>query len=645
MTQGALKTSAANRDARSDEIPFRLLVESVPDYAIFMLDADGCILSWNSGARRIKGYDAQDVIGRHFSLFYPREKIQEGWPEHELAVARATGRFEDEGWRVRKDGSRFWANVVISRIDNPDGTLRGFAKVTRDLTDRREHEEELRRSEERFRLMVEGVRDYAIFMLDPSGHVASWNAGAEQIKGYRADEIIGRHFSMFYPPEAVVQDWPARKLQMALAEGRIEDEGWRVRKDGSRFWASVVITALRDHDGRHVGFAKITRDLTAHRRIRALEDEGQRLTTFLAMLGHELRNPLAPIANAVSIMRLELIESPTLRNCRDVIGRQLQQITRLVDDLLDISRITSGKIRLVQQTLDLRAVLADAVESVEADAQRRMQTLRMEAPEASTWVFGDRARLLQVLSNLLTNAVKFTQPGGHIAATLRVLDAWVEVEVRDNGPGIAPEKLADVFNPFVQGEQDPARSQGGLGLGLSLVQQLVTLHGGEVSVSSSGQPGEGAAFRIRLPQAKEPTGAVVTERAPVQVSSRQILVVDDNRDAAESMQALLRRLGYRCHVVYDGMGALDAARATRFDAVIIDLGLPDLDGVEVARRLRAELSAPPKFIAVTGYGQDSDLEATRAAGFHAHLTKPLAVDRIAALLAGLLKEPGAISPS
>ena len=640
MTQGISPAADILGKACDDgEIPFRQLVESVPDYAIFMLDPHGCICSWNRGAQSIKGYSADDVIGRHFSLFYPAEKIAAGWPEHELAMARAHGRFEDEGWRLRKDGSRFWANVVISRIDNPDGSLRGFTKVTRDLTDRREQEERLRRSEERFRLLVEGVRDYAIFMLDTHGRIASWNPGAELIKGYRANEIIGQHFSVFYTPDALAQGWPERELQIALNEGRIEDEGWRVRKDGSRFWASVVITALYDSDGRHVGFAKITRDLTAHRRIRALEDEGQRLTTFLAMLGHELRNPLAPIANAVSIMRLEPSDSATAQHCRDVIERQLGQLTRLVDDLLDVSRITKGKIRLMEQTVDMRTVLGDAVETVDAQAHRRSQSLRVEMPGTPAWVVGDRVRLVQVLSNLLHNAVKFTQPHGKISATLRRLEAQVEVVVRDNGPGIAPERLADIFNPFVQGEQDAARTHGGLGLGLSLVQQLVTLHGGEVSAASSGQPGEGAEFRIRLPSANEPGFAPPASEPLPQVAPRHLLIVDDNRDAADSLRLLLQHAGYRCESVYDANSALDRIRAqaagTQFDAVIIDLGLPDLNGLELARKLRAELPHAPPMIAVTGYGQAGDMSASHEAGFHAHLTKPLAAEQITHVLRDL----------
>ncbi|WP_457097079.1 hybrid sensor histidine kinase/response regulator [Lysobacter sp. P5_B9] len=617
---------------------YRLLVESMPEYAILLLDADGHIRSWNKGAQRIKGYRAEEVIGRHFSMFYPRETVEQGWPDYELGVARATGRFEDEGWRVRKDGSRFWANVILTRIDNPDGSLRGFAKVTRDLSERREQEERLRRSEERFRLLVDGVRDYAIFMLDTTGHISSWNPGAQEIKGYTADEIIGRHFSTFYTEEALARGWPARELEIALAEGRVEDEGWRVRKDGTRFWASVVITALHDSEGRHVGFAKITRDLTAHRRVRALEDEGHRLTTFLAMLGHELRNPLAPITNAVALMRAEPIASESLRYCRDVIGRQVAQMTRLVDDLLDVSRITSGKVRINPQVLDLRPVMAEAVETVETEARQRAHALQVEMTEAPAWVVGDRARLVQVLSNLLNNAVKFTPPGGNIHARLRIAGDHVEVVVRDNGPGIAPEKLVDIFNPFVQIEQDAGHSQGGLGLGLSLVQQLVALHGGAVSASSSGQPGEGAEFLIRLPATIAPATAAASEPPATPKAPRRVLIVDDNRDAGDTLQAMLQFAGYDSHTVYDGASALQAVRDSSFDAVILDIGLPDVSGLEVARRLRAEPGPSPPLIALTGYGQDTDQAATREAGFHAHLTKPLMADKIMLVLSQLFDD-------
>ena len=485
--------------SEAEDATYRLLVDSIPDYAIFLLDPEGNVQTWTPGAQRIKGYRPEDVIGRHFSLFYPQEALDRDWPAHELDVARREGRYEEEGWRKRKDGTLFWANVIITAIRNDDGTLRGFAKVTRDLTEQRQHQEMLRRSEERFRLLVEGVSDYAIFLLDPEGRVASWNHGAEKIKGYQADDIIGRHFSVFYPPDVVATGWPARELATALAEGRMHDEGWRLRKDGSRFWAAVAITPLYDENGTHIGFAKVTRDLSDQRRVQALEDEGRRMTTFLAMLGHELRNPLAPIANAVSVMQLERIESENIRRCRDIIARQLAQMTRLVNDLLDVGRITSGKIRLDLLPVDLGAVVAEAVEMAEPEALRRSHVLRLDAGPQAVTVAGDHARLLQVFSNLINNAVKFTPEGGAIDLQMRVVGEWAEVSVRDNGPGIEPLRLRDVFNLFVQGEEHPAHLGQGLGLGLSLVQQLVALHGGDVSAFSTGVPGKGAEFLVRLP--------------------------------------------------------------------------------------------------------------------------------------------------
>ena len=364
-------------------------------------------------------------------------------------------------------------------------------------------------AEQHFRLLVENVRDYAIFLLDVAGNVSTWNAGAKLIKGYDADEIIGRHFSVFYPREAVASGWPGQELELALADGRMQDEGWRMRKDGSRFWASVTITALYEADGTHIGFAKITRDLTDQRRVQVLEDEGRRMLTFLATLGHELRNPLAPIANAVSVMKLERLESQNLLRCRDILDRQVVQLTRLVDDLLDVGRITSGKIRLSTTRVDLARVLAEAVEMAEPEARQRDHMLHLDMVPGSTWIHGDRSRLLQVFSNLLNNAVKFTPNGGAIKITLRRDGANAEVSVRDNGPGIPPHRLDDIFNLFVQGDAEVDSVAAGLGLGLGLVQQLVALHGGQTSVFSAGIAGKGAEFVVCLPldAASEDPGA------------------------------------------------------------------------------------------------------------------------------------------
>ncbi|SKA25012.1 sensor histidine kinase [Novilysobacter spongiicola] len=479
---------------------YRLMVEAVRDYAIFLVDTDGRIRSWSAGAQALKGYTPEEAIGRSIEIFYTPEQVRLGLPRAKLEEALRSGRVEDEGWRLRKDGSRFWANVVLTALFDQDGTHRGFAKVTRDFSARRQHEELLRQSEERFRLLVEGVRDYAIFMLDPSGNIASWNLGAQLNKGYTAEEIIGRHFSIFYPQNKLDEKWPEQELAMALRDGRFEDQGWRLRKDGSRFWASVVITALHDDEGRHYGFAKVTRDLTERRRIRTLEHHERHLHQFLAMLGHELRNPLAPIANAVAIMQLDPDPTEQTRMTREILGRQVGNLTRLVDDLLDVGRIVSGKIHLENEPVHMRQVLEEAVEAVMPASREKRQLLEVEMPEHDIRVQGDKVRLVQVAANLLHNAVKFTPEEGRIQARLSQAGPDVELSVRDNGPGIAPENLAYVFKLFAQDDQGPVRADGGgLGVGLSIVHQMVQRHGGSVSAFSTGIPGEGAEFIVRLP--------------------------------------------------------------------------------------------------------------------------------------------------
>ena len=496
-----LLTSASDfeRPPPVDDADFRLLVESVRDYAIFLLDPQGRVRSWNAGAQVLKGYAPDEIIGRSFEVFYPQEQIDIGFPAQELREALRLGRFEDEGWRLRKDGSRFWASVVITALVDDDGLHRGFAKVTRDLTERRHQEELLRQGEERFRMLVEGVRDYAIFMLDPQGHVVSWNLGAQINKGYTAEEIVGQHFSVFYPQEKIDAGWPEHELESALRDGRFEDEGWRIRKDGSRFWASVLITAVYDAAGDHLGFAKITRDLSDRRRITRLETQERHLHHFLAMLGHELRNPLAPISNAVSIMQLEEPASPHLRATRDILARQVGQLSRLVDDLLDVGRIVSGKVHLRREPVRLQEVVDAAVEAATPTMQARAQQLTTEVTDEPLWVVGDKVRLVQVLNNLLNNAVKFTPEGGRICVRLSRRAGTAHLSVADNGPGIPPDQLNHVFKLFAQGDNAAVTRQGGLGIGLSVVHQMVRSHDGDVSVFSTGVPGEGAEFAIRLP--------------------------------------------------------------------------------------------------------------------------------------------------
>ncbi len=323
----------------------RLLVETVQDYAIFSLDCHGVITSWNRGAQRIKGYTAQEAIGKHFSVFYEPPEVARGWPQEELARATERGRFEDEGWRVRKDGTRFWANVVITAIKDEQGQLLGFSKVTRDLTERRRHEQQLREREESLRLLVEGVRDHAMFLLDAQGRIKVWNAGGQRLLGYDSSEVLERDASMFYPQEDRLAGKPQAELASARSAGHLLVEGWRQRADGTTFWAEVTTTRLDGDGDTPRGFIRIVRDLTERRRAETLEMEGRRLSEFIAVLSHELRNPLAPIRNAVAILD-RFTSEPQARWCLDLLGRQIAHMSRLVDDLLDVSRITSGKIRL-----------------------------------------------------------------------------------------------------------------------------------------------------------------------------------------------------------------------------------------------------------------------------------------------------------
>lgn len=599
---------------------FRNLVDSVQDYGIFMLDPSGIVMSWNTGAQRIKQYSADEVIGRHFSLFYQPEAIASDWPSEELRRAARDGRFEEEGWRLRKDGTRFWANVVITALKDDNGTLTGFGKVTRDLTERRMHEEAVRESEQRFRLLIEGVRDYAIFMLNPQGIIESWNSGAQLIKGYSAQEVIGRHFSMFYTPEDLAKGMPDAELKTALAAGRAEEEGWRVRKDGSVFWANVVISPIFDADSQLRGFAKVTRDMTERRRLHELENSSKRMSEFLAMLAHELRNPLAPIRNAVTILQLEPSASPMVRNSRDMIDRQLSHMTRLVDDLLDVGRITTGKIRFQAEQVAYPQVVARSVEAVRPLIEARRHRLTVDMPDNTLSVHGDATRLAQILQNLLTNAAKYTPEGGLIEMKVWLEGSQLHTSVRDNGTGLSPEAITQIFELFSQGDAQTAARESGLGIGLTLARSLVEMHGGALSASSPG-PGLGSTFSFFLPNAV--TGSA-TGDTHASEPGPAILIVDDNRDAANSLAEIMRLMDCQVKVAYDGPSALSIARTQLPRVMVLDIGMPDMNGYEVLAALRAMPGGGQVTVAaLTGYGTDEDKSRALAAGFDAHMTKPL----------------------
>jgi hypothetical protein len=501
---------AHGRPAHDPGDQLRLLIETVQDYAILTLDVHGHIASWNKGAERIKGYRAKDILGKHFSTFYPPEDVARGKPQWELEVATREGRFEDEGWRVRKDGSRFWANVVITALFDEDGTLRGFGKVTRDLSLRKQEEERLRQSEARFRMLVENIRDYAIFMMDPGGHIASWNKGAERIKGYRAEDILGKHFSTFYPPEEVARGKPQWELEVATREGRFEEEGWRVRKDGTRFWANVVITALFDETGTLRGFGKVTRDVT-HRRqaeeARELERLREAVRTrdeFLSVASHELKTPLTPLQLKLTAMlrAIELHPEAPLSAERvardlDLARRQVHKLADLIEDMLDVSRISVGKLHLNPEPLDLAPLVREVVIRYTPQAAQAGCSVEVEAaaPVEGTW---DRRRLEQVVTNLLANALKYGA-GKPVHMRVGVEAGQAVLTVRDEGIGISPEHQPHIFERFVRAVSE--RNYSGMGLGLFITREIVHAHGGTLGVQS--ELGKGALFTVTLPLAPQ----------------------------------------------------------------------------------------------------------------------------------------------
>lgn len=670
MTRHSLNSTPPEPPQPSEE-RFRLLVEGVTDYAIFMLDPQGQVLTWNTGAQRIKGYRPDEIIGQHFSKFYPPESLSRRLPEHELKVAGADGRFEDEGWRVRKDGTKFWANVVITALRDERGELRGFAKVTRDLTQRREHEETLRQSEERFRLLVEGVADYAIFMLDPNGYVMTWNAGAERIKGYQANEIIGQHFSKFYPPDVAESGWPEHELQVATETGKFVDEGWRIRKDGSKFWANVTITPLRDESGRFRGFAKLTRDLSERKRAEALEAHGaqrdemleaersariaaQRAARvkdeFLASLSHELRTPLSAILGWTQILRKQGVPKPDdFNRAMEIIERNTRAQAQLIEDLLDLSRIMSGRIRLDVQQIAMVDVVRGGVESVEPTAQAKGVRLESILDPRGGIVSGDPARLQQILWNLLSNAIKFTPKGGKVQVLLQRINSHVEFSVSDTGIGIPASFLPHVFDRFSQKDSSTTRSYGGLGLGLAIAKQLVELHGGTLQAKSPGE-GLGATFIVKLPltiletqgvsaNRVHPTHPVSEEQATLpNLSGIHALVVDDEADARELIQRILQEQGATVTVASGGEEALRAMKTLDPDALISDIGMPDMDGYQLMRRIRATEPMGRRLpaIALTAFARAEDRKRALLAGYQSHVTKPVDIAELVIVLAGLV---------
>ena len=512
-----------------DENAFRLLIEGTTDYAIFMLDSGGIVSSWNAGAERIKGYAREEIIGKHFSVFYTPDAIARDWPTTELARAAEHGRFEDEGWRVRKDGTLFWANVVITALRDAEGRLIGFGKISRDLTERRRAEQDLHESKERFRLIVDGTLDHGMFMLNPDGVIASWNAGAQRIKGYTAEEAIGRHFSLFYTEEANARRWPQHELDEASRVGRFEDEGWRVRKDGTRFWANVVITALRGSQGELHGFSKVTRDISERKshmeRIESLTGELQRRVTELAgtnrellqktsenesfvySVSHDLRAPLVNLQGfSHELMltqqamldllsdarvppdlheRARVLLAGDLAESVGFIRNAVQHLANIVDGLLRLSRV--GRIEYLVEQVDTQTLVADILASLHTTVQESGGRVRVGLLPV---IDADSNALGQVFANLIGNALKSFDPERPgIIDISSSSDGQTVFAIKDNGIGIAEDHRGKIFQVF---QHVHPKKGDGEGMGLAIVQRIVERQNGRIWFEST--PDVGTTF-------------------------------------------------------------------------------------------------------------------------------------------------------
>lgn len=628
-----------------DDSRFRLLIDAVIDYAIYMIDPDGIITSWNSGARRFKGYEEFEILGQHFSRFYTEEDRRAGLPQRALDTAIREGRFEGEGWRVRKDGTHFWCHVVIDPILDPSGKLLGFAKITRDLTDRKMAEEVLKQSEQQFRLLVQSVTDYAIYMLAPDGRLTNWNPGAQRIKGYLPEEVIGKHFSMFYTPEDREAGEPQRTLDIAVREGRFENKGWRVRKDGTRFLANVVVDPIWGETGTLLGFAKITRDITevtqAQQTLEQTREalfQAQKMQAIGQLSGgiaHDFNNLLTVILGNLEIVRKRVGEDP--------------KITRLVDNA------TQGALRGVSLTQRMLAfarrqeLKAEPVE-IPALVQGIIGLLRSSlgpsvvletrfSPELEP-VLADVNQLELAVLNLVTNARDAMPHGGKIVISTKTEETvdqpqlsllpgrYVCLSVSDTGEGMDETTLGSAMDPFFT-----TKGIGkGTGLGLSMVHGYIEQLGGRFVLKSQKDIGTVAELWIPIATTGSVARPVAEETAPP-VPRLCVLVVDDDSLVLTSTCLLLEDLGHRVVSATSGAQALEVFDAeAAIDLVITDMAMPQMNGAQLAQAIRTKKPDLPIILA-TGYAERLEGFATRLP----RLSKPFTQLNLVEIIASTMK--------
>ncbi|EHQ99509.1 hybrid sensor histidine kinase/response regulator [Bradyrhizobium sp. WSM471] len=642
-----MQTHQSKLDGIDDTARLQLLIDAIVDYAIYMIDIDGTVRSWNSGAQRLKGYTPDEIIGKSFASFYTPDDRTKGLPERALSVAAQAGRFSAEGWRVRKDGSRFWASVIIDAVRNESGELIGFAKVTRDVTERQQAHEELLNSERRYRQLIEAVVDYAIFQLDPLGNVATWNPGAERIKGYAPPEIIGRHFSAFYTPEDIELGVPKRALLEAAEHGRFEAEGWRLRKDGSRFWASAIIDRITDEAGNIVGFAKVTRDVTDRKRA---EDELKHVQEQLAAsqkleavgqlsggIAHDFNNLLMIVlGNLETAERHVKAPGANLNRALANAKRGAQRAAALTSRLLAFSR---------RQALDPKPInVNNYVNGLQEFLQRTLgESIEVQTVgSAGLWqIEADANHLESAIVNLAINARDSMPDGGKLTVEAANISAdddycrlnpelapgqYVAICVTDTGGGMSRDVLSHAFEPFFT-TKEPGH---GTGLGLSQVYGFVKQSGGHAKIYS--EVGQGTTIKLYFPRF---TGSARHEEvAPEELAEGEIfetiLVVEDDEDLRVYISDVLRDLNYRVLSARTAQAALTILLQdqSKVDLLLTDVVMPGINGRELGRRA-LQIRPRLKILYMTGYSRNAVVHQGRLDEGVNLLEKPISQAKLA----------------
>ena len=630
-----MDTSLPVKQPLTDEQRFQYLIAGISDYAIYMLDPQGYVNSWNAGAQRFKGYLEQEILQQHFSRFYTPEDRATGLPAQALAEALAHGRYESEGWRVRKDGGRFWAHVVIDPIRDDRGELIGYAKITRDVTEKKQAEDLLRESEQRFRLLVQGVTDYAIYMLTPEGVVSNWNLGAQRIKGYSQDDIVGHHFSLFYTDEDRLRGLPARALTAAGDVGRYEAEGWRVRKDGTRFWANVVIDAIRGDDGRLLGYAKITRDLTEKKaaaealdKAQAALFQAQKMESIGQLTGgiaHDFNNLLSVISSGLEILSMQRSPGGDAKTL-DSMRRAIDRGATLTQQLLAFARQQP----LEPETRNVNRILSGFESVLRRAANSSIDFMLKLDPKAPNAVI-DAARLESAVLNLVVNARDAMPGGGRIVVeTAGVTLAegehaglaagpWLRLSVSDTGTGMAPETIARAFEPFFTTKEVGK----GTGLGLSQVYGFIKQSGGEVTIES--KVGEGTSIVIWLPAVT----SHAHDLAQIETETETVLIVEDEPDLLDVASSLFLSMGYDVMTAASGNDALNLLASRDVDILFTDVVMPNgMNGIELAAYTRNNYPNV-KVMLASGYPQPAlKLDRSRLGEF-AFVSKPYRLSDLA----------------